>query len=114
MGGGRIGAERHGVATLGSGPLPSIGSPSAFTTRPSQPWLGRTAAGASETSALQPRLTPSRPAKGMSSAWSPAKPTTSQGIGRAPVSTVTRAPTLMAWIGPDASIIRPRTPETRP
>jgi len=37
------------------------------------------------------------------------------GIARSlPVSTMTREPTDIAWIGPATSTIRPRTPTTRP
>ena len=87
----------------------------ALTTRPSQPADGRTAAATEVTTARQPRRTPSSAANGISSAFGPEKPTTSQGIGRPPpVSIMTRAPTDMAWIGPATSTIRPRTPTTRP
>jgi hypothetical protein len=51
----------------------------------------------------------------MANACLPAKPTTSQGIGRPDaVSMVSLAPTDMAWIGPATSTISPRTPTTRP
>ena len=62
--------------------------------------------------ARQPRRTPSSAPNGISRALAPAKPTTSQGIGRPlPVSIITRAPTDMAWIGPATSTISPRTPD---
>ena len=68
-----------------------------------------------DTTARQPRRTPSSGANGISSAFVPVKPTTSQGIALAPaVSITTRAPTDIAWIGPATSTIRPRTPTTRP
>ena len=54
----------------------------ALTTRPSQACDGRTAARTDDTTARQPRRTPSSGANGISSAWLPEKPTTSQGIGR--------------------------------
>jgi hypothetical protein len=86
-----------------------------LTTRPSQAALGRAAAGAEVTSALQPRRTPSSGANGINSAFAPVKPTTSHGMKRPPpVSMITRAPTDMAWIGPATSTIRPRTETTRP
>ncbi len=95
--------------------MPSIGSPIALTTRPSQPGEGRTAPATELTTARQPRRTPSSAANGISSAFGPEKPTTSHGMARpAPVSITTRAPTDMAWIGPATSTIRPRTPATRP
>ena len=87
----------------------------ALTTRPSQPCDGRTAAAAAVTTARQPRRTPSSAANGISSALLPEKPTTSHGMVRAlPVSIITRAPIDMVWIGPATSIMRPRTPTTRP
>ena len=87
----------------------------ALITRPSQRTEGRTAPATEETTALQPRRTPSSAANGISSAWAPSKPTTSHGIGLPlPVSMITRAPTDMAWIGPATSTISPRTPTTRP
>ena len=88
----------------------------ALMTRPSQPGDGRTAAAAERTMARQPRRTPSSAPNGISSAFSPEKPTTSQGMSRLsrPLSITTRAPTDMAWIGPATSTIRPRTPTTRP
>ena len=63
----------------GSGPLPSIGRPSASTTRPSQPRDGRTPATSSRTCAGQPRRTPSRAPNGIASARSPEKPMISHG-----------------------------------
>ena len=111
------GALRNGAgdAPGGSGPLPSMGSPMALTTRPSQRADGRTAAGTEVTTARQPRRTPSSAANGISKALAPVKPTTSHGmIGPAPVSISTRAPTDMAWIGPATSTRSPRTPTTRP
>jgi hypothetical protein len=99
----------------GSGPLPSIGSPMALTTRPSQPSEGRTAAGADETMARQPRRTPSSAPNGISRALLPEKPTTSPAIERpGAVSIDTLQPTDIAWIGPATSTISPRTPTTRP
>ena len=86
----------------------------ALTTRPSQPSLGRTAPAAVETTARQPRRTPSSAANGMANALLPEKPTTSQGTRASAVSMVSREPTDMAWIGPAISTIRPRTPTTRP
>jgi hypothetical protein len=94
--------------------LPSIGSPSALTTRPSHPADGRTAPATDVTSARQPRRTPSSGANGMRSALLPENPTTSHGIFLATVSITTRAPTDMACSGPETSTIRPRTPTTRP
>jgi hypothetical protein len=67
-----------------------------------------------DTTARQPRRTPSSAANGMASAWPPAKPTTSQGIRAGPVSMVNRAPTDIAWMGPATSTIKPRTETTRP
>ena len=55
----------------------------ALTTRPSQACDGRTAARTADTTARQPRRTPSSGANGISSALPPEKPTTSQGIGLA-------------------------------
>ena len=113
-GGGEL-RNGYGAGPAGKGPRPSIGSPMALMTRPSQRSEGRTALAPEVTSALQPRRTPSSAAKGMASAWPPWKPTTSQGIGcPTPVSMVSRAPTDMAWIGPATSTISPRTPTTRP
>ncbi len=87
----------------------------ALTTRPSQRSDGRTMPAVEATTARQPCRTPSSAANGMASACLPAKPTTSQGIGRPTVvSMVSRAPTDMAWIGPAISTISPRTPTTRP
>jgi hypothetical protein len=87
----------------------------ALTTRPSQAADGRTAAAVEVTMARQPRRTPSSGPNGINSALESLKPTTSQGMSRAPpVSMMTRAPTDMAWMGPAASTIRPRTPITRP
>ena len=87
----------------------------ALTTRPSQAGDGRTAPRTADTTARQPRRTPSSGANGISSAWPPEKPTTSQGIGLGlAVSITTRAPTDMACSGPATSTIRPRTPTTRP
>ena len=87
----------------------------ALMTRPSQRSDGRTLPAAVATSARQPRRTPSSAAKGIAKAWPPEKPTTSQGItGPVPVSTDSREPTDMAWIGPATSTISPRTPTTRP
>ena len=62
--------------------MPSIGSPIALTTRPSQPADGRTAPATEVTTARQPRRTPSSGANGISSAFAPEKPTTSQGYAR--------------------------------
>ena len=110
-GGGEL---RNGIGDgpCGSGPLPSIGSPSALTTRPSQADDGRTCAAALAITARQPRRTPSSPANGITIALLPVKPITSQGIARLPpVSTTIRAPTDIAWIGPAISTIRPRTPD---
>ena len=90
----------------------------ALTTRPSQACDGRTAARTPDTTARQPRRTPSSGANGISSALPPEKPTTSQGIGTGlpwtRVSITTRAPTDMACSGPATSTINPRTPTTRP
>ena len=49
----------------GSGPLPSIGSPMALMTRPSQPACGCTTGAVFATSALQPRPMPSIDPNGM-------------------------------------------------
>jgi len=87
----------------------------ALTTRPSQAGDGRTAAATAVTTARQPRRTPSSAANGIKSALAPEKPTTSHGMLRLlPVSITTRAPIDMVWIGPATSIMRPRTPTTRP
>ena len=87
----------------------------ALSTRPSQRSDGRTAPAEVDTTARQPRRTPSSAANGMANACLPAKPTTSHGIARPPsLSMVRRAPTDMAWIGPAISSISPRTPTTRP
>jgi len=94
--------------------LPSIGSPSALTTRPSQPADGRTAPATDVTNARQPRRTPSKGAKGMSNAYGPEKPMTSLGIFLPGVSITTRAPTDMVCSRPATSTISPRTPTTRP
>jgi hypothetical protein len=104
----------YGNGPDGKGPFPSIGRPIASTTRPSQPSLGRTAARTADTTARQPRRTPSSGANGISSAFPPEKPTTSQGMAWPGVSIVTRAPTDMVCSGPATSTIRPRTPTTRP
>lgn len=104
-----------GDAPWVNGPLPSIGSPMALTTRPSQEADGRTWLAALAITARHPRLTPSSPANGMTTALFPVKPITSQGMKRLPpVSITMRAPTDMAWIGPAISTIKPRTPTTRP
>src|SRR5206468_7308186 len=103
------GVLRNGIGEdpCGNGPLPSIGSPSALTTRPSQAAEGRTWLAALAITALQPRRTPSSPANGITTALLPEKPITSQGIERlAPVSITSRAPTDIAWIGPATSTIR--------
>ncbi|MEH2471432.1 hypothetical protein V1284_002876 [Nitrobacteraceae bacterium AZCC 2299] len=95
--------------------MPSIGSPIALTTRPSQAIDGRTWLEALAITARQPRRTPSRPANGITTALWPLKPMTSAGMKRlVPVSITIRAPTDMAWIGPAISTIKPRTPTTRP
>ena len=112
--GGGVPRNGYGTGPDGSGPLPSIGSPMALTTRPSQPCEGRTEPGTENTTARQPRRTPSSGANGISRALGPANPTTSHGIGLPAVSIITRAPTDMAWIGPATSTSRPRTPITRP
>jgi hypothetical protein len=65
------------------------------------------------TTARQPRRTPSSAANGISSALAPENPTTSQEIALS-VSTTTRAPTDISWIGPATSTTRPRTPIARP
>ncbi len=108
---------RNGIGTgpCASGPLPSIGSPMALRTRPSQEAAGRTWLDALAITARQPRRTPSRPANCITTALLPVKPITSQGINRLVlVSTTIRAPTDIAWIGPATSTINPRTPTTRP
>ena len=61
------------MALCGSGPLPSIGSPIALTTRPSQPADGRTWPAALAITARQPRRTPSRLPNGISTAFAPAE-----------------------------------------
>ena len=114
MRGRRRGPERIWRRPERQRPSPSIGSPMALTTRPSQPSHGRIAPAAVETTALQPRRTPSRAANGIASALLPEKPTTSHGIRASAVSMVSREPTDMAWIGPATSTISPRTPTTRP
>ncbi|MEY9175517.1 hypothetical protein ABIF15_006749 [Bradyrhizobium elkanii] len=95
--------------------MPSIGSPIALTTRPSQAGDGRTWLAALAITARQPRLTPSSPPNGITTAFSPEKPITSAGMTRpTPTSITMRAPTDIAWIGPAISTISPRTPTTRP
>jgi hypothetical protein len=87
--------------------LPSIGSPSALTTRPSHPTDGRTAPGTAETRARHPRRTPSSGANGIKSAKGPENPTTSLGIFLPGVSIITRAPTDIACSGPATSNHQP-------
>jgi hypothetical protein len=77
--------------------LPSIGSPIALRTRPSHSGEGRTWLAALAITARQPRLTPSRPANGITTALLPVKPMTSEGMKRLPpVSITMRAPTDIA------------------
>ena len=77
--------------------MPSIGSPMALSTRPSQDGDGRTWLAALAMTARQPRRTPSSPANGITTALLPVKPITSEGMKRlAPVSITMRAPTDMA------------------
>ena len=65
--------------------------------RLSQAGVGRTWEAAFAITARQPRLTPSRPANGISTALAPEKPITSQGMSRpVPVSIAIRAPTDIA------------------
>src|SRR5207302_3405602 len=103
--GGRL---RYGIGDgpCGSGPLPSIGSPIALSTRPSHAADGRTWLAAFAITARQPRRTPSSPANGITTALLPVKPITSEGIARlAPVSITMRAPTDIACTGPAISTI---------
>src|ERR1700733_11855066 len=76
-----------------------MGSPSAFTTRPSHAADGRTAPATDVTSARQPRRTPSSGANGMSNAYGPENPMTSLGIFLPGASITTRAPTDIACSG---------------
>jgi hypothetical protein len=77
--------------------LPSIGSPKALITRPSQPSEGRTDADEVAIVALAPSRTPSMEAKGRQSALPSRKPTTSTGTCAPPKPlTDRRAPTLIS------------------
>ena len=69
----------------------------ALMTRPSQAGDGRTWLAAVAITARQPRLTPSSPPNGITTALLPEKPMTSAGMKRLPpVSITIRAPTDIA------------------
>jgi hypothetical protein len=97
------------------GPLPSMGSPKALTTRPSRASDGRTVPAAEASEARAPSRTPSSEPKGRQSARSPRKPTTSTPTVEPPKPvTVSREPTLISCTGPATSTRRPCTAATRP
>ena len=113
--GGGVARRRQASASLGNGPLPSIGSPKAFTTRPSQARLGRITGSLSTSSARQPRPTPSSEPKAMASARPVRNPTTSQGMHwPARLMTSQREPTDRWRSRPATSTNMPRTVATRP
>ena len=77
--------------------MPSIGSPIALMTRPSQAGDGRTWLAAEAITARQPRLTPSSPPNGITTALLPENPITSAEMNRLPpVSMTILAPTDIA------------------
>jgi hypothetical protein len=102
MRGGGGAAERIGRRPCGSGPLPSIGSPIALTTRPSQAADGA-APHAFESGERHHHRIVAGEADHLAG-----------NETAVPVSITMRAPTDIAWIGPATSTIRPRTPTTRP
>jgi len=96
-GGGALRSFR-GTSPFASSPFPSIGSPSALTTLPSQALPGCTTLSRDLMTALHPIRTPSSPENGMQSACPSLKPTTSAGTFglSSPLSMKSREPTLIS------------------